>query len=151
MKMKWLAVVLTLGMLACQKTEELQPVTSGNASSSGSSSNKPIDQFDVTGQKLIAQGDFMSNVHTTSGNVKVYEKDNKRTLVFENFKTDAGPDLRIYLSEDKAVSKFIEVSNKVNLGNYFVELPSEADPKNKKFVLIWCKQFSVLFGNAELK
>jgi hypothetical protein len=148
---KWLAVVLTLGMLACQKTEELQPVSSSNASNSGTIINKPIDQFDATGQKLIAQGDFMSNAHTTSGNVKVYEKDGKRTLVFDSFKTDAGPDLRIYLSEDKAVSKFIEVSNKVNVGNYFVELPAEADPKSKKFVLIWCKQFSVLFGNAELK
>ena len=148
---KWLAVVLTLGMLACQKTEELQPVSSSNASNSGTAINKPIDQIDATGQKLMAQGDFMSNAHTTSGNVKVYEKDGKRTLVFDSFKTDAGPDLRIYLSEDKAVSKFIEVSNKVNVGNYFVELPAEAGPKSKKFVLIWCKQFSVLFGNAELK
>jgi hypothetical protein len=152
MKSKWLAIVLALGMSACQKTEELLPV-SATPTGGGTAVvvNKPINQFDVTGQKLLFQGDFMSNVHPTSGKVKIYEKEGKRTLVFENFKTDSGPDLRIYLSEDKAVSKFIEVSNKVNVGDYFIELPADADPKTKKFVLIWCKQFSVLFGNAELK
>lgn len=151
MKNKWLVIVLALMMSACQKTEELQPVSSVNSSNSGMITNKPIDQFDVTGQKLVAQGDFMSNVHPTSGNVKLYEKDGKRTLVFDSFKTDGGPDLRIYLSEDRSASKFVEVSNKVNAGNYFIELPAAADPKNQKYVLIWCKQFSVLFGNAELK
>lgn len=151
MKNKWLVIVLALAMSACQKTEELQPVVSNGTTNGNNGNNKPIDQFDVVGQKLLAQGDFMSNVHTTSGNVKLYEKDGRRTLVFENFKTDGGPDLRIYLSEDKAVSKFVEVSNKVNLGNYFVELPAAADYKTQRFVLIWCKQFSVLFGNAELK
>lgn len=150
MKNKWIVAVLTLIMMACQKNEELQPV-GANTGSNNNGNNKPINQFDITGQKILVQGDFMSNVHPTSGNVKLYEKDGKRTLVFDNFKTDSGPDLRIYLSEDKAASKFVEVSNKVNLGNYFVELPAAADPKNQKYVLIWCKQFSVLFGNAELK
>ncbi|MEI7584319.1 DM13 domain-containing protein [Runella sp.] len=151
MKYKWLMIGLIIAISACQKTEELQPVSTVTPSTGTALINKPIDQFDVSGQKLAAQGEFMSNVHTTSGNVKVYEKEGKRTLVFENFKTDGGPDLRIYLSEDKAASKAVEVSNKVNSGNYFIELPAAADHKTQKFVLIWCKQYSVLFGNAELK
>ncbi|WP_298359037.1 DM13 domain-containing protein [Runella sp.] len=151
MKYKWLMIGLIIAISACQKTEELQPVSTVTPSTGTALINKPIDQFDVSGQKLAAQGEFMSNVHTTSGNVKVYEKEGKRTLVFENFKTDGGPDLRIYLSEDKAASKDVEVSNKVNSGNYFIELPAAADHKTQKFVLIWCKQYSVLFGNAELK
>jgi hypothetical protein len=151
MKYKWLMIGLIIAISACQKTEELQPVSTVTPSTGTALINKPIDQFDVSGQRLAAQGEFMSNVHTTSGNVKVYEKEGKRTLVFENFKTDGGPDLRIYLSEDKAASKAVEVSNKVNSGNYFIELPAAADHKTQKFVLIWCKQYSVLFGNAELK
>ena len=151
MKYKWLMIGLIIAISACQKTEELQPVSTVTPSTGTALINKPIDQFDVSGQKLAAQGEFMSNVHTTSGNVKVYEKEGKNTLVFENFKTDGGPDLRIYLSEDKAASKAVEVSNKVNSGNYFIELPAAADHKTQKFVLIWCKQYSVLFGNAELK
>lgn len=151
MKYKWLVIVLMLAMSACQKTVELQPVSPVTPSAGTVIVNKPIDQFDASGQKLVAQGEFMSNVHPTSGTVKVYEKEGKRILVFENFKTDGGPDLRIYLSEDKAASKAVEVSNKVNLGNYFIELPAAADHKTQKFVLIWCKQYSVLFGNAELK
>lgn len=141
--------MLVVALTACNKTEELQPVTPSTGT--GMVDNKPISQFDTNGQKLLSEGSFMSNAHTTSGNVKLYDKAGKRTLVFTNFKTDAGPDLRLYLSEDKVASKFVEVSSKVNVGDYFVELPSEANSNDKKFVLIWCKQFAVLFGNAELK
>lgn len=148
MNNKWLVLGLILGMSACQTSEEIQPVS---AAAPSGSINKPIGLFDSTGQQLIAQGNFVSNAHPTSGNIKLYEKAGKRTLVFENFKTDSGPDLRIYLSEDQAASVSVEVSNKVNTGNYFLELPAEADPQSQKFVLIWCKQFSVLFGNAVLR
>ncbi len=146
MKRLWLITLLAGVLVACQKTEELTPV-----SNDPNSSTKPLDKFDTAGQKLVAQGAFMSNVHPTSGNIKLYQKDGKQPLVFENFKTDPGPDLRIYLSEDKVASRFVEVSRQVNVGDYFVELPANADTKNQKFVLIWCKAFSVLFGNAELK
>ncbi|MFN8344848.1 MAG: DM13 domain-containing protein [Spirosomataceae bacterium] len=145
---KWLVMGLILGVSACQKTEELQPIVADERSDSV---NKSIALFDSTGQSLVAQGDFVSNVHTTSGNIKLYEKAGRYTLVFNQFKTDPGPDLRIYLSEDQAASVAVEVSGKVNTGNYFIELPAEANPRSQKFVLIWCKRFSVLFGNALLR
>ena len=146
MKKALILLSLALGGLACQTNEPLSPVSVTNSTDT----NKPIQQFDPTGQTSVAEGNFMSNVHPTSGSVKLYQKAGKYTLVFENFKTDSGPDLRIYLSEDKVASKYVEISNKVNSGNYFIELPANADPKTQKFVLIWCKQFSVLFGNAAL-
>ncbi len=146
MKKALILLGLTLGGLSCQTTEPLTPVSVTNSTDT----NKPIQQFDPTGQTSVAEGNFMSNVHPTSGSVKLYQKAGKYTLVFENFKTDSGPDLRIYLSEDKVASKYVEISNKVNVGNYYVELPANADPKTQKYVLIWCKQFSVLFGNAAL-
>ncbi|RDB02682.1 DM13 domain-containing protein [Runella aurantiaca] len=152
MKKALLMICLALGGIACQKNEELQPVSpvspTGNV---GTGTNKPITSFDTTGQKLVAQGMFMSNVHQTSGGVKLYQKGDKYSLVFNDFKTDSGPDLRIYLSEDRVASRFVEISKGVNLGNFFIELPSAPDLKTQKYILIWCKPFSVLFGNAELK
>lgn len=113
--------------------------------------NDPSQVFDPTGQTLLGKGPFMGNVHPTSGEVKLYEKAGRRTLVFENFKTDGGPDLRIYLSETTGVLNFIEVAKLTASGSFFVELPAQAGPAKQRFVLIWCKAFSVLFGNAELK
>lgn len=145
---KLLIFTALLGVLtACQKNPELVPTTGTTPVNVAD----PTQKLDLTGQKLLSQGDFMSNVHPTSGTAKVYEKDGKRTLVFENFKSDAGPDLRIYLSEDKSDNKVIEIGKLTKTGNFFVELPTAAEPNKQKFVLIWCKQFAVLFGNAELK
>lgn len=101
---------------------------------------------------LIAQADFVSSAHPTSGTVKLIEAANKqKTLVFENFKTDAGPDLRIYLATDKSDNNFTEITDEVKAGNYSLAVPANTDVNTKKFVLIWCEDFSVLFGYAELK
>lgn len=104
-------------------------------------------------KNILASGIFQSNVHTTSGEAKVYQDSSRnRFLLLENFRTDSGPDLHIYLAEDLALTNFIEVSNRVNTsGTYSVALPAEADLTRHKYVIIWCKRFAVLFGNAELK
>ena len=96
-------------------------------------------------------GTFESNVHATSGTVQVVETGGIRTLVFTNFRTESGPDLRIYLAENTSLRNFIEVSRLDKTGNFTVELPATANPTQQRYVLIWCKAFSVLFGNAELK
>ncbi len=147
------ALISTIGLLAgCQSKEEMDvpPATNPGTTTPGSATNPP-QTIDVSGQKLLLQGTFMSNVHTTSGTVKLYEKDGKRTLVFTDFKTDAGPDLRIYLAETTGVRNFIELTKLDASSNFSVSLPAEADPVRQRYVLIWCKPFSVLFGNAELK
>ncbi len=110
----------------------------------------PVVKEDTVG-KVIFKGSFMSNVHPTSGTVSVLEKGGKRSLIFTDFKTDAGPDLRVYLAENTALRNFIDVAKLEKSGNFTIELPTEVDPAKQKFVIIWCKPFSVLFGNAELK
>ena len=147
MKKLLLLAVLVGALAACQKNPELVPATGPTPVNVAD----PTQKLDLSGQKLLSQGDFMSNVHPTSGTAKIYEKDGKRTLVFENFKSDTGPDLRIYLSEDKSDNKVTEIGKLTKTGNFFIELPTPADPTKQRFVLIWCKQFAVLFGNAELK
>ncbi|AQG78292.1 DM13 domain-containing protein [Spirosoma montaniterrae] len=146
----FLSLLTLLAVSGCrsEQTQEIAPI--GTVQAPVNPTN-PTQTFDASGQTLLAQGPFMSNVHPTSGTVSLYEKAGKRTLVFTNFKTDGGPDLRIYLAETTGVRNFIEVSKLNATGNFFVELPAAADPTRQRFVLIWCKAFSVLFGNAELK
>jgi hypothetical protein len=106
----------------------------------------------TTGLTTIYQAAFTSGVHTTSGNVKL-AKDaaGRKYLVFDAFKTDAGPDLRVYLAEDLKATNFSEITNKVSNGSYQLDVDAGLDTEKKRKILIWCKSFSVLFGSADLK
>jgi hypothetical protein len=105
-----------------------------------------------TTDKTIYSGIFENNAHSVSGNVKVIEDATKKQfLVIEDLKSDAGPDIRVYLATDKTAKDFVEISAKVVNGNSKIEMPASANLAKQKYVLIWCKQFSVLFGNALLK
>jgi hypothetical protein len=138
---KLLIISTFLLLFACKKKEEATPTVTLN--------NNPTTTDLGT---LLTKGSFMNNAHTVSGTAKVYEKDSKRTLVFETFNTDNGPDLRVYLSKDSKASDFVELGKLQSTnGNFNYSIPASANADEYKFVLIWCKQFSVLFGNAELK
>lgn len=106
---------------------------------------------EVTDDQKILKGNFINASHPTSGEVFVYEEGNIKKLGFTNFKTDNGPDLRIYLAADLGAKNFVQVSGEVKNGTYSVEIPETANLGTQKYVLIWCKAFSVLFGSAELK
>ncbi len=150
------ALLLMLSVLVgctttSEETIEPAPVT-GTAPVSGTTTVGTTPPVSTTSPAGLLQGMFMSNVHTTSGTVNVVETAGKRTLVFTNFRTDGGPDLRIYLAENTGLRNFIEVSRLTSTsGNFSVELPAGADPARQRYVLIWCKAFSVLFGSSELK
>lgn len=101
---------------------------------------------------VLATGSVISSVHTSSGTVKVVKDTaNKIYLVFENFKTDNGPDLRVWLSPNNSGTPYKELGLlKAASGNFFYELDASVNYTSNNRVLIWCKQFSVLFGYAVL-
>ncbi|MEZ0609015.1 DM13 domain-containing protein [Fibrella sp. WM1] len=148
-------LLATTLLTACQSPET--PPFSPTGTSpvvSTTTVSMPVGMSTTTGtdEPALLRGTFVSNVHPTSGTVSLREQDGKRTLVFSNFRTDGGPDLRIYLAENTSLRNFIEVSKlSSTTGAFSVELPPGADPARQRYVLIWCKAFSVLFGNAELK
>jgi hypothetical protein len=151
--MKTLSIFLILSVLllpSCQPVEDtVMPMTTTNPKDPVAMT--PGMTTDTT-QRLLLAGKFVSNVHPTSGTITLNEKEGKRTLEFVDFKTDPGPDLRIYLAENTALRNFIDIGKlDGRSGRFSIELPAEADPTKQRFVLIWCKPFSVLFGNAELK
>ena len=105
-----------------------------------------------TGTTLVT-GSIVSGVHTSSGTVKVVrDASGKFYLAFENFKTDNGPDLRIWLSPNNTGNPYQEVGTlKAVSGNFSYELSTTINYTTNNRVLIWCKGFSVLFGNAVLQ
>ncbi|QDK77562.1 DM13 domain-containing protein [Spirosoma sp. KCTC 42546] len=143
-----LSFLLALLGSGCVKDKDLVPL--GSAGTPVSVVD-PAQTFDKTGQQLHASGTFQNGVHTVSGTVKLYERNGKQTLVFEGFRSDTGPDLRIYLATDTQASSFTEVSMLTATGNFFVDVPAGVSLSQQRFVLIWCKRFAVHFGNAELK
>jgi hypothetical protein len=145
MKIYLAGLYILWALISCQK----EAINSNDATINPITSS---GTFNATNQNLLLQGSFENAMHSTSGTVKVYEdKDKKRTLVLENFKTDAGPDLRIYLAEDKSVTNFIQITDKLQNGNISLEIPSDVDLKKQNHVLIWCRKYAVLFGFAQLK
>ena len=139
MKKLIVAFLLTFVVFGCAKNEDLTPSTEIMAKVN------PV---------AITTGSFVGAVHPTSGSIKVAEDAQDKTkkyLIFENFKTDPGPDLKIYLSDDLKATNFIEVAKLEKTGDFSVLVPTTADLNKQKYVLIWCKQFAVLFGSAQLK
>lgn len=141
--MRNLILVLIYFLTACSNSENVEPEMMTSAPTT----------TDFSKQKLLREAMFVNGgSYKTTGTAKIFENsEGKKTLVFENFKTDAGPDLRIYIAKDKALGGFVELSSKVENGNKSYAIPSTVDISQQNFVLIWCKQFSVLFGHAELK
>ena len=145
--LKSFALLITFALLvACDK--ELVPANNVNITPGTPTSGSTT--FDPSTQTLVSQGTFKRGDHATSGTTKLYRKGTTYTFVFDSFKTDEGPDLRIYLAEDIKAKNFIELAELKNTGNFYLTLPDNVDVKNRTQVLIWCKRFSVLFGSAEL-
>ncbi len=148
LKQVFVYCLLALIYGSCVKPKDLTPL--GSAGVPVNTTN-PSQTFDSTGRQLIASGVFRNGVHSVSGIVKLYEKAGKQSLVFTNFTSDGGPDLRIYLAADTQAGNFTEVQRLTANGNFYIDLTTPVRLDQQRFVLIWCKQFSVHFGNAELK
>lgn len=91
-------------------------------------------------------------VHDAQGDAYTIPlEDGTNVLRLENFKSTNGPDLYVYLSTDKYASEFISLGElKASSGNQNYGIPDDVDLGEYNQVLIWCKAFGVLFGNAEL-
>ena len=99
-----------------------------------------------------ASGTFVSaQGKSVNGNVAITQTEAGRVLKLINFSSSNGPDLKVYLATDKAASDFVSLGElKSFSGNQNYVVPDHVDLSNYSKVLIWCEQFSVLFGTADL-
>ncbi|MFB5630208.1 MAG: DM13 domain-containing protein [Nitrosopumilaceae archaeon] len=109
----------------------------------------PVATLSIPMGNFVGVGD---GIHDAQGDVLIIESDDgSRFLRFENFKATNGPDLYVYLSTDQTAEDYVSLGMlKGNIGNQNYMIPPGADLSNYDMVLIWCKQFSVLFGSAKL-
>ena len=96
-------------------------------------------------------GTFVSAAHPTSGTATVNV--NRTSLSFNNFSTDDGPILEVYLCTDRSnCTDFISLDILKSItGNQSYSLPGNVNFDTHSFVVIWCVDFSVSFGYAKLE
>jgi len=115
------------------------------------------------GNRLLAQGTFITHEHETSGRAQLVElADGRRQLVLLDLRTSDGPDLRVWLTDQAVVEgtagwrvfddgKYAELARlRGNQGNQVYDIPPGVDTSQFRSVSIWCKRFAVSFGAAEL-
>jgi hypothetical protein len=99
-------------------------------------------------------GTFVSRDHPTEGVALVLGNGTgQRFLRFEQFATDNGPDLHVYLVNSSAggVTDFVDLGAlKGNVGDQNYEIPVGVDLDRYDTALIWCVRFSSPFGEATL-
>ena len=92
--------------------------------------------------------------YSTSGRAVVLGNGTEqRFLRFEDFATDNGPDLNVYLvnSSTGDVSDYVDLGDlKGNIGDQNYEIPAGVDLDVYDQVVVWCVRFGVGFGSAAL-
>ncbi len=108
---------------------------------------------------MTLSGSFRSIDHETSGTATLSKAaDGKYYVRFEDFSTENGPDLFVYLSSAPATASgtafaenFVDLGRlKGNIGNQNYEVPDGTDLEQYKSVVIWCRRFNVAFGASPL-
>jgi electron transfer DM13 len=124
--------------------KEQQQQVQSNATTTTTTSSK------IRADAFIGAGD---GFHNAQGLAKVIPIGGGNSVLrLENFKSTNGPNVHLYLSTDKAASNFVDLGRlKANNGNQNYNIPDRTDLSKYNMILIWCKDFSVLFGSAELK
>ncbi len=120
----------------------------GCNSSDGEMMEKLMNSDGNSAEEL--KGDFVSDAHPTSGSCAVSA--DKSNLSLTNFKTDEGPKLLMYLSTDVDSKDYVDLGDLKGVeGDFNYAIPANTDLDKYKFVVVWCVDFSVSFGHAELK
>jgi hypothetical protein len=107
----------------------------------------------------LLDGVFVPRSHPGEGTVTVLNDGTmQRFLRFEDFATDNGPDLNVYLTTadadapaDQFDQEFVDLGDlKGNIGPQNYEIPPDVDLERFDTVVVWCVRFSVAFTAADL-
>lgn len=105
------------------------------------------------------RGTFRSRSHPTRGTAVVLTGGGgERVLRLEDFATDNGPDVNVYLSTADPGAPagafdddYVDLGDlKGNIGAQNYAIPATVDLARHRTVVIWCVRFSVAFGSAAL-
>lgn len=107
--------------------------------------------------ETVAAGQLETVRKSTSGAVTIVrEADGVYVEFSEDFRTGSGPDLLVLLHKDAdpknyAEERFVSLGlMKTFRGAQRFKLPEGVDPAQFESVVLWCRQFDVTFGVAEI-
>jgi hypothetical protein len=138
------------------------PVTSEPSEPSEPPASEPPVVTEAPAPQIVtlAQGTFIPlGRYSGEGTAIVLNDGSEQRFVrFENFSTDNGPDLRVYLSASDANADsaafdddFIDLGVlKGNIGDQNYEIPPDVDLSIHDTVVVWCVRFSTPFTAADL-
>lgn len=99
----------------------------------------------------VTAGVFVDGDHPTSGTAATITDGTLTFLRFEEFETDNGPDLNVYLRSSADPDDVVDLGDlRGNIGDQNYELPTDIDLDRYDVVDIWCVRFGVSFGSALL-
>lgn len=129
----------------------------------GSSSSIQAESFPQNSQTILSQAgennQFVSvGSKSTNGQIRIIEENGQKYLEFDqSFVTDEGPDLKVILHRDRSVGSRIQEKDYIEIaplqassGAQRYLIPEGVDLDQYSSVAIWCRQFNVTFGYAEL-
>ena len=138
--MKKICILIFIALLSSCKEEDATPTAPIN------------DDFDTTTATVLKSGTLAGIGHTVSGTVTIYKSASSKTVVLDPFSSQNGPDLKVYLSKDINASSYISLGAlKSTSGKQSYEIPGNPDVTDYNYVMVWCEQFTVVFGRAEIK
>lgn len=144
-----------------EKVNEAAPTVPTSASGSATTALTAPEPTPTTeaGPAVVARGEFVSRDHGTSGTASVLDLGGgDRVLRLEDFATENGPDVFVYLSTNPAGGQesvfdddFVNLGRmKGNIGNQNYPIEPNVDLSRFKSVVIWCDRFNSAFGAADL-
>jgi len=124
-------------------------------SDAGDATTEPADDSGTIEPITVADGSFIDGAHPTAGTAVILSDggDQRVLRLKDDFATDNGPDLNVYLasSADDFGDEYVDLGDlKGNIGAQNYEIPADVDLGLYDTVVIWCVRFGVGFGSAEL-
>ena len=139
-----MAMTTILLMIACGPPKDRVPTTPASDSTE-----------DLQGDQVLSAGTLSgANGYTSSGDVQLIFSADTQTysLIFENFSSSNGPDLKVYLGTDSSATDFINLGDlKSTSGTLRYDFPASRFKSEFDTAIIWCERFSQLFGVADLR
>lgn len=122
----------------------------------GSPAPPPTPPATPTAAPVVRSGTFVGadDFHFGRGRATLIEAaDGNHTLRFDDFSVRNGPDLFVYLSPDSEgyADGAIELGRlRATDGSFNTPIPPGTDVTGVRSVIIWCREFAVLFAVAQL-
>ena len=149
--------LLSTGLSAIMLTAVITPVAQTVNIADALASKPSITR---AAKSVVASGQFVTvdQSHATTGTAQIVEKDGQRFLEFDAaFDTARGPAVQVVLHKANSVPVSLAESDYVYIGDLQsfegaqrYAIPADINIEDYESVAIWCQEFNVTFGYADI-